>query len=91
MAASDVDSLMSSAATAVAGGDYASAISYGLQALANAAALPDADHAGSSMRWNRQSIEMFIAQCRKERGLTGGIVRRPVEQVRVGTITDFTP
>jgi hypothetical protein len=91
MAASDVDSLMSSAATALAGGDYDAALSYGLQALARAAAIPDSDHSGSSMRWDRRAIENFITECRKERGLTGGLVRRPVEYVRTETITDFTP
>ena len=70
---SEVSSLMDAAASSLAAGSYAAAISYALQAQAKRATVPDGAFDGMETQWRAKEIEAFIAQVRTEQRGAAGI------------------
>lgn len=77
MAASDVDTLMTAAATAEAALDHATALSKARQAQAYLAAIPDSgDGIGATQTWRPSSIQDFIQNQRMALAAATGIQRQ---------------
>jgi len=85
MSVSNVDTLMTAAATAVLAGDYATALTDALAAQAYLAAIPDSGfREGTSMKWRPESIQNFIDSCQKAQSGAGGIQRTKLQYARTG-------
>jgi hypothetical protein len=72
-AASTLETLRDSAVSAIASGDYASAISYAERALVILATIPNHYKGQSRLEWDRDSIVSFIENCRKSQSSSVGI------------------
>ncbi len=84
MSASDVNTLMSAASTAIQAGDYATAITKALAAQALLAAIPEAESGGqdgSRAKYSPEAIENFIANARIQQNSSSsvGIQRTKVQ------------
>jgi hypothetical protein len=88
MSASDVETLMSAAATAIEAGDYATALAKALAAQARLAAIPDSGwREGPSMKWRPESIQNFIDSARRSQTATGGVQRTKIQYTRTSAAT----
>ena len=85
MGASDVQTLMTAAATAIEAGDYATALTKALAAQAHLAAIPDSGwRDGAAMKWRPESIQNFIDSARQGESGAGGIQRTKIQYARTG-------
>lgn len=66
MSASQIRTLMASASSAIGGGDWNTAKSKAMQALALMNSMPDSGNSGSQLSWNRDSLEKFIQRCEQQ-------------------------
>jgi hypothetical protein len=83
MSASDVETLMTAAKTAILASNYATAVQNALAAQALLAAIPDGGwRDGASMKWRPESIQDFIDSCRQLQAASGGIQRTKVQYAR---------
>lgn len=83
MSASDVDTLMTAASTAILAEDYATALKNALAAQALLGAIPDSGwREGASMKWRPESIQDFIDTCQKQQSASGGIQRTKIQYAR---------
>lgn len=88
MGVSTLQSLVTSAQSAIASSEWTSAENYLLQAQAHLVGMPDVDSAGESLRW-RDTIDKLIANVRSKlsAGTTssgGAIQRTQVTYKRTG-------
>lgn len=70
MSASTIRTLMASAQSAIASGDWTTARNKAEQALALILAMPDGASSSHSMQWDRSAIERFIAKCERNEAVS---------------------
>lgn len=77
-----VQAQLDAASTAIASGDYATAISHAERGLALAAAIPDGGKANAEIRLARDAMTSLIASCRRSQASAAGIQRTAITYVR---------
>jgi len=84
MAASTLATLRDSAKSAVASGDYASALSYARQALVEISTAPSrSKHGNQELEWDADAIKTFIREMERASSGSTGIQRTKITKTRV--------
>ena len=87
MAVSDVNTAMTAAQSALASGDYATALDSAIAAQGYLAALPDSEQGDTSLKWDSAKIHHFIANLqarqRESQAASYGIQRTKIERKQV--------
>lgn len=73
MSAATINTLGDSAVTAIADGDYATALSLLRRAQVLLSIKPDSQGAGINLRWDRLAIDKAIAQCERAQASDVGL------------------
>ena len=92
MAVSDVNTAMTAAQSALASGDYATALDQAIAAQGYLAAMPDSEQGDSprtSLRWDQWKIEQFVqnlrARRRESQAASYGVQRTKITRARTST------